>query len=412
MEITLIRHAQSEANAVGLWSGQGDTSLTELGVSQATRLAERVEAKPFDLVISSPLERAHATAKAFATEIEIEPDFQEIGIGIWDRLTREQVAERFPDEYQALMAGEDVRFGGQETLTEFDARVQGAWERLLARLDQGDRVAVVAHGGTVMAVLRALLGLRRRYGQGLGQIENSSLAVINFPGWRDAELAAFNDATHLAPLGGWASQRLADGDTILTLIRHGETVANLDQRWQGRTDGELTAHGHSQAEALADWYGGLDVLYSSPLQRARHTAQALAGRLGLAVDEHAGLIEMHMGAWEDLTTDQIRNGFPELWQRIFDRNEDLPRGGSGEAFGEVAARMQAALAELARRHAGARVGVVTHAGAVQAYLVEVIGMEHGLRNRLAFVENTAVSHVVVSETGARLADFNVAPHLG
>lgn len=396
---------------MGLWSGQGDTPLTELGMSQAARLAQRLEVKPFDMVVSSPLKRAQATAKALATNIEIEADFQEIGIGIWDRLTREQVAERFPDEYQALLAGEDVRFGGQETLAEFDARVQGAWERLLGRLDQGDRVAVFAHGGTVMAVLRALLGLRRRYGQGLGQIENTALAVVNFPGWRGPELTAFNDATHLAPLGGWATQRLAEGDTILTLIRHGETVANVDERWQGHTDGELSAHGHSQAQALADWYGGLDALYSSPLQRARHTAQALAGRHGLAVDEHAGLIEMNMGAWEDLTTDQIRNGFPELWQRIFERNEDLPRGGSGEAFAEVAARMQSALAELARRHVGARVGLVTHAGAVQAYLVEVIGMDHGLRDRLAFVENTAVSHVVVSENGARLADFNVAPHL-
>jgi broad specificity phosphatase PhoE len=224
-------------------------------------------------------------------------------------------------------------------------------------------------------------------------------------------LISYNDATHLGPLNRWTQERHDEGNTLLTLIRHGQTDANIDDRWQGVTDGDLTLDGRAQAAALAAWYPGLDSLYASPLRRAQDTAAALAEVLGVPVESHAGVIEMDLGEWEDLTTPTIQGQWAQLWEEIFDRGEDLPRGATGESLTQTAVRMEAALQELAHRHAGARVGVVSHGGAIRSYVLDLLGLGHAARDRLAFVDNTAVTHVLIGKDSATIADYNVAPHL-
>jgi broad specificity phosphatase PhoE len=410
MEITIVRHGQSESNAAGLWQGQHDSPLTEIGRAQASRLAQRLAGKDFDLVVASDLSRASDTAAAVSDRVEIDKQWRELDLGEWESKSREHIEEHDRERLEALRGGEDVPLGGGERLSEFHGRIGEAFERLRERADVGSRVLVVAHGGVIAALTRLVLDLPQGP-PAFGPLENTSLTRFRVSD-RGPYLLSYNDASHLGPIGQWARGRHDDGDTLLTLFRHGQTHANVEDRWQGVTDGALTLDGRSQAQALAGWYPTLDVLYASPLQRAQHTAEALADALGIPFESHEGVIEMHLGEWEDRLTEEIREGWAELWRRIYHEGHDLPRGGSGgEALSDAATRMQAALLELSQRHAGARVGVVTHGGAIRSYALDLLGVGHAGRDAIDFPDNTSATHVVIGEERTVLADYNVAPHL-
>jgi broad specificity phosphatase PhoE len=410
MEITVVRHGQSESNRSGLWQGQGDSPLSEEGRLQAGALGYRLAGHHYDLVIASDLQRAVHTAQALGHEPEVDPAWRELDIGTWEGRSQEDVAAEDPDVLAAVRKGEDVKLGGGESLAEFDARVGAVFEKLQARLDPDDRALVVAHGGVIASLTRHVLGQARSFWSGFGPLENTSLTHFRvYPS--GPMLISYNDATHLGPINRWTQERHDEGNTLLTLIRHGQTDANIDDRWQGITDGELTLDGRAQAAALAEWYPGLDTLYSSPLRRAQDTAAALADVLGVEVENHHGFIEMDLGEWEDLTTPTIQTEWAQLWEQIYEHGEDLPRGTTGESLTGTAARMEAALQELAHRHAGAKVGVVSHGGAIRSYVLDLLDIGHAGRDRLAFVDNTAVTHILIGEDSATIADYNVAPHL-
>ena len=117
----------------------------------------------------------------------------------------------------------------------------------------------------------------------------------------------------------WCGVAAGTGATVLPspvtrilLVRHGQSVWNADGRWQGQADPPLSDLGVDQAAAAADSdaVDGVRALYSSDLERARHTAQLLGVRLGLdpVVDER--LRERHAGAWEGCTRAEIDAGWP------------------------------------------------------------------------------------------------------
>jgi broad specificity phosphatase PhoE len=410
VEITVVRHGESESNAAGLWQGQGDASLSATGHDQAKALAERLSRRSYDLVLSSDLRRAADTAAHLGFEVETMAAWRELDVGRWEGKTRQEVEADDPGALAAVRSGDDVRLGGGESMREFDGRVLDAFQEMTDRLDSDSSALLVAHGGVVASLTRQVLGQLGGFRPGMGPLENTSLTRFQVHE-EGPMLISYNDAGHLGPLSQWAQRRHDEGDTLLTLIRHGETEANRVDRWQGITDGELTLDGRAQAAALAAWYPGLDSLYASPLQRAQDTAATLAEAFGVEMVSHDGVIEMHMGDWEDLTTAEIKEGWAELWAQIYHHDNDLPRGGTGESQGAAALRMQTVLQELAHRHAGAKVGVVSHGGAIRSYVLKLLGVGIDGHRRLDFVDNTSVTHVVIGEASVTLADYNVAPHL-
>ncbi len=405
IEIDLIRHGETEANAAEIWQGQGDTSLTERGAGQARRLGERLAATGYDVLVSSDLGRARATAAAIrADHDDVDPAWREADVGSWEGLGNREVAARFPDELARLAAGEEIAFGGGETYRQLADRAFEAFDKLAVRLADGQRAAVVTHGGVVGAIVAGVLGLdrneRRRV---LGRIANTSITRVRIDG--DARrLAVLNDASHLGPPAV---------PHLVTIIRHGETEANLAGRWQGSTDGALTANGHRQAADLAPHLAGLAAVYSSPLQRARATAVAIAGHHGVPHDEHPGAAELRFGEWEDRARDDIAAGWPDEWRRIYVDGEDLPRGRTGETFAAAGRRLAGAIAELAARHPnGDGWGVVSHGGAIRAYVSGLLGLPFAAgRSRLDLPRNTGLSRVQLDGATNRLVDYNVAPHL-
>ncbi len=404
-EIDLVRHGETEANVAKIWQGHGDAALTTRGARQASRVAERLAGRRYAVRVSSDLGRARATATALGGPFSQDPVWREADVGSWEGLTHDEVAASHADEMDALAEGRDIRFGGGESYSEVRERAQQALDGVAARLADGERALVVTHGGVVAALAANLLGIgRRARRQVLAGFANTGITTVRLDGGR-AQLAVLNDTAHLD------GDAAGHPDPTITLIRHGETEANAAGRWQGITDGELTAAGRRQAEALAAHVGGLATLYSSPLRRARDTASAVARAHGLPVVEHPGLAEMRFGEWEDQAPDTIAARWPDEWRRIYVEGEDLPRGGSGESFGQAGARMAAAIADLGDRHPDGAVGLVSHGGAIRAYVTSFLGVPFPERRRLDQLRNTATCRVAFGGGGPRLVDYNVAPHL-
>jgi probable phosphoglycerate mutase len=136
---------------------------------------------------------------------------------------------------------------------------------------------------------------------------------------------------------------------VIYLVRHGETEWNLERRMQGRLESRLTALGRRQAAAMAGLLAehvDADLepwrLISSPLGRARETAEAIGARLGLAVELDERLTEIAFGAWEGRLREEVAPQHPEL----FATREWLVSPPGGETFDEVRARVAGFLAEL------------------------------------------------------------------
>jgi len=99
--------------------------------------------------------------------------------------------------------------------------------------------------------------------------------------------------------------------TRILLVRHGQSEWNADGRWQGQADPALTEQGIRQADAAAASLGSVDAIVASTLERAHHTAQVIANRLGIEpVITMAELMERHAGEWQGLTRVEIEERYP------------------------------------------------------------------------------------------------------
>ena len=403
--ITLIRHAESQANVDGIFNGRIDGPLSEEGKASLEPLASRLRGHEFDVVISSPLARARLTAAAFADHFEVSDEFIEGDLGSWEGMFRAEAFSRHGDELRRAIKGRDIPWGGTgESSSDVARRVIAAVDRLAERLGEDGTAAVVTHGGAMIGLLRRhLAGKNRRAHAFIG---NTSLTRLVWSFGRP-RLATLNDQGHLGPRPPLVDHHLEAGDRVLTLIRHGRTQANVERRWQGQGDSGLDNMGHSQARALADWYGRHPTVYSSPLGRAHQTAEYLALDGVTTVED---LKELDMGDWEGMTSPEIRAAWPGMMERIYQDGVDLKRGRSGEAWGELTARFRHALDSLEPPEREPTV-VVAHGGAIRSYLSSLTATRDSYAESLFAPANASVSHVALTEDGPLILDYSVAPHL-
>ena len=194
----------------------------------------------------------------------------------------------------------------------------------------------------------------------------------------------------------------------LLLARHGQSVSNAVRRFQGVQDVPLSELGRRQAEALAGAFGQrrIAAVYSSPLQRARHTAELVAAAVQAPLRSVDDLRELSLGEWEGCTVEEVeaRPGNPyACWVR--DPVGSLPPG--GEPLADVQGRMVRALADIERGHPnGDDVLVVCHGGVISAYLAHCLGLP------LSSIWRLTVSNCSITELAPpRLLSMNVTTHL-
>ena len=404
-EIVFIRHAESQANVDGVWNGKSDGPLSEEGETSLEVLGRRLSRWNFNAVISSPLSRAKLTAEAFSNDVRVDESFIEIDLGKWEGLHFTEVQEKHGDQLQAAFADRTLPMGETgESLEQATQRALEAVDDLLDEMAPDSRVAVVTHGGFMQSVLgRHLPGSTQRPH---AFTSNTALTRVVWQYGR-TRLAAFNDTGHFGPRPRAISEHLEKGEPVLALIRHGRTRANVERRWQGRGDWDLDDVGVAQADALGRWYGKHGTVYNSPLKRAASTAHRVALNGSTPLD---GLMELHMGEWEGLTTDEIFERWPEDVERIYRHGIDLPRGGTGESWADLRLRVTETVAGLQVDETAPTL-VVAHGGAIRSYISGLTASTDTHAQSLHTPTNTSVTHVAITATGPLILDYGVAAHL-
>jgi broad specificity phosphatase PhoE len=167
--------------------------------------------------------------------------------------------------------------------------------------------------------------------------------------------------------------------TTLILVRHGRTAWNAVERFRGREDLSLDDTGLAQAERAAEriarrWRP--TAVYSSPLVRARQTAEAIARRCGLLVQIHPGLIDIDYGRWQGLTPEEATQRHPRRTRNWY-RGTWWSRPPGGEALRAVKRRCLKTVADIARRHAGQTVVAVGHTVVNRAILLGALSLGLG-----------------------------------
>ncbi|MCR4405813.1 MAG: histidine phosphatase family protein [Anaerolineae bacterium] len=195
------------------------------------------------------------------------------------------------------------------------------------------------------------------------------------------------------------------------LARHGETAANAAGLWQGAEDEGLTARGIRQAQALArrlaSEYPTATAIYSSPLYRARQTAEIIQAALPyLSLHLHPGLVEYNLGDWVGLSPAVLRNEY-HLWEKMAADPDFAPPG--GESPRHFAQRILVALQEIDRAHIGSTIIIVSHSGVIATALALFL---HGDGSRWTDYDlaNGAFSVLAMGEQ-PRLLCHNETGHL-
>ncbi|QIP88711.1 histidine phosphatase family protein [Streptomyces sp. Tu 2975] len=206
--------------------------------------------------------------------------------------------------------------------------------------------------------------------------------------------------------GGAGSTRRARGRRIV-LWRHGQTAWNLERRFQGSTDIELTEAGVAQARRAARLLASLnpDAIVASDLKRAAATAGELAGVTGIDISYDAALRETYAGAWQGLTHEEIIERYGDQYA-AWKRGEPVRRGG-GELETEVADRAAPVVLHHAEKlpDDGTLV-VVSHGGTIRTTIGRLLGLESRHWESLGGLTNCCWSVLGEGARGWRLLEHN------
>lgn len=203
--IFLIRHGATMLSAEDRFAGATDVDLSDEGRGQVSRLADRLATVPVAAVYASPLGRTLETASILAAphdlEVRARDGLREISHGHWERMTRHEVEEKYPEE-AASWDKDPFTFapaGGESGLA-VTARALPALIEIV-REHEGCPVIVVSHKATIRLLLSSLLGFDpRRYRDNLDQ-DPAALNIVDFKDPVRARLMLFNDTSHYSEGG-------------------------------------------------------------------------------------------------------------------------------------------------------------------------------------------------------------------
>ena len=147
----------------------------------------------------------------------------------------------------------------------------------------------------------------------------------------------------------------------IILVRHGETEYNASETFRGRADVPLNENGLRQAELLGKFLGSekIDAVYSSPLQRAVRTAEAVAAPHDLRVNTIDSLNDIDCGEWQGLTLKEVHNKYGDIYQDWLDTPEQVKIPG-GESLEDVRKRVLPFVQDAVMRCGEGKIILVSH----------------------------------------------------
>lgn len=209
------------------------------------------------------------------------------------------------------------------------------------------------------------------------------------------------------PAGASTPAPSARRDRRIVLWRHGQTAWNLERRFQGSTDIELTPAGLEQARRAARLLAALrpDAILASDLSRTAATAAELAALTGLDVTHDEALRETYAGAWQGLTHEEIVERYGEEYA-AWKRGEPVRRGG-GELETEVADRAAPVVERnVEKLPPGGTLVVVSHGGTIRTTIGRLLGLVPHTWEALGGLSNCCWSVLGEGARGWRLLEHN------
>jgi broad specificity phosphatase PhoE len=190
---------------------------------------------------------------------------------------------------------------------------------------------------------------------------------------------------------------------VILLVRHGQTAANAAGLLLGRADPPLTDLGRLQAAASAAALAGVTRVVTSPLCRARQTAEAFGPGVALEVDER--WTELDYGEFEGRPVKDVPNSTWQRWRR--DASYSPPGGESLAALGR---RVRDACEELTSDDRDDDVAVISHVSPIKAAIAWALGVDDTVAWRM-FLDQASISRVAIGANGPSLRSYNETHHL-
>ena len=159
-------------------------------------------------------------------------------------------------------------------------------------------------------------------------------------------------------------------DTIIYLTRHGQTLWNIEKRLQGRGNSPLTEQGIERAKELRDRikYIHIDIIYSSPIERALTTANIIKGDKSIEVITDDGLMEMCFGDYEGKITDEVMKENPNWDISLIMKGNTELTAPNGENLAEVRDRVARSMNKIIEENRGKTILIVAHGITLKAIM--------------------------------------------
>ncbi len=222
-QLVLWRHGRTSYNVSARLQGQVDVPLDAVGRWQAaTAGAALARRGPVHTVITSDLDRAMATAHVLAdivnSELVVDPRLRERSFGEWEGLTGQEIADRWPEDFERWRCGQDPLVGGMETREAVARRVVPAIDEHLHAPDQDGKLVVVSHGAAITIAVSAILGQPASW-RGIAGLRNAHWTELT--------------AAHGGPDGSGLS---APGGTAWRLTGHNLGPTDASRDWDAGPD--------------------------------------------------------------------------------------------------------------------------------------------------------------------------------
>ena len=190
--------------------------------------------------------------------------------------------------------------------------------------------------------------------------------------------------------------------TKIYFIRHGETSWNVENRYQGWTDIELSEVGVKQAKLLGERFKNINVdkIYASPLKRAFETARQIGENTGGDVVIDESFKEINFGEWEGGTISELTEKYGDEYLKFFNPPWATTFPGDG-SFKNVESRMAKGIDRILKEDKGKSIVIVSHGGLLKILLLYVMGLPQDFYKKV-WLDNTAVSLIEVNSEGKPL----------
>ena len=201
--------------------------------------------------------------------------------------------------------------------------------------------------------------------------------------------------------------------TSIYLIRHTQAEGNLYRMMQGHWDGHVTKNGLRQIDALAERFRDvhLDAVYSSDLSRAVETAEAVTRYNNLPIIKDSRIREINLGPWEqEFFGNLVESEYESIKTFMFDSENWYHEG--AETFSDVKKRAYNALEDIAKRHDGQDIAVVSHGVTIRCLLSVINDAPLTDIKKCPICKNTAVAHLLYENGKFECEYFNDISHLG